>query len=397
MNALAIFGGKPAFESALHVGRPNVGRRTPLFARLNEALDSRWLSNDGPFVREFEDKIARVAGVKHCVSMANATIALQIVTRALELTGEVIVPAFTFVATAHALEWQGVTPIFCDVDPLTHNIDPSQIEGLVTPRTTGILGVHIWGRPCDIEAVLAVANAHKLKVFFDASHAFGCRYRDRNIGSFGCAEIFSFHATKFINSAEGGAVTTDDDEIARRVRLMKNFGFAGYDDVISVGVNGKMSEISAAIGLTNLESAEEFIQVNRANFRTYARELHGIPGISMLAYNERNSPNYQYVVVEVDVARARINRDQMVRVLHAENVLARKYFYPGVHRMEPYRSRPRPQTAALPETEAVSSRVMVLPTGTSVTGDDIAKVCAVIRCAVSNSSQVAERLSATTQ
>jgi dTDP-4-amino-4,6-dideoxygalactose transaminase len=231
-------------------------------------------------------------------------------------------------------------------------------------------------------------------VFFDASHAFGCRYRDRMIGSFGSAEIFSFHATKFINSAEGGAVTTDDDEIAYRVRLMKNFGFAGYDNVISIGINGKMSEISAAIGLTNLESADEFVRINRANFRAYQREIRGIPGILLLLYDEGTSPNYQYVVVEVDAARAGVSRDQLVMVLHAENVLARRYFYPGVHRMEPYRSDPVNQKIALPETEALGSRVLVLPTGTSVRPEDIAKICAVIRGAVANSRQVAERLSA---
>jgi dTDP-4-amino-4,6-dideoxygalactose transaminase len=376
------------------VGRPNIGDRARLLARFNEALDNRWLSNDGPVVQEFEERIARILGVKHCVSMANATIALEIVTRVLELSGEVIVPSFTFVATAHALQWQGITPIFCDIDPATHNIDPSQIEKLITSRTTGILGVHLWGRPCNIEAVITVAKAHDLKVFFDASHAFGCRYRDRMIGSFGSAEIFSFHATKFINSAEGGAVTTDDDEIAYRVRLMKNFGFAGYDNVISIGINGKMSEISAAIGLTNLESADEFVRINRANFRAYQREIRGIPGILLLLYDEGTSPNYQYVVVEVDAARAGVSRDQLVMVLHAENVLARRYFYPGVHRMEPYRSDPVNQKIALPETEALGSRVLVLPTGTSVRPEDIAKICAVIRSAVANSRQVAERLSA---
>lgn len=391
---LAILGGKPAFERALHVGRPNLGNRARLLARLNEALDNRWLSNDGPFVRELEAEIAHMLGVKHCISMANATIALQIVTHALDLRGEVIVPSFTFVATAHALQWQGVTPVFCDVDPAAHNIDPSQIEKLVTSRTTGILGVHLWGRPCNIEAVMAVAKAHKLKVFFDASHAFGCCYRGRKIGSFGSAEIFSFHATKFINSAEGGAVTTDDDELANRVRLMKNFGFAGYDDVISIGINGKMSEISAAIGLTNLESAEEFVRVNRANFQTYERELRGIPGISLLLYDEETSPNYQYVVVEIDAARTGATRDQLVTVLHAENVLARRYFYPGVHRVEPYRSHPDNQKITLPETEALSRRVLVLPTGTSASPEDIAKICAVIRCAVANCGQVAARLSA---
>src|SRR5882724_336712 len=231
INQLALFGGRPAFDRPLHVGRPNIGSRKRFFELLEGALDRGWLTNSGPLVDEFEKKVSDYVGVKHCVSICNATIALEIAIRAAKLDGEVILPSFTFVATAHALQWQKITPVFCDIDPATHTIDPAKVERMITPRTTGILGVHLWGRGCDVEALAAIARRRNLKLLFDAAHAFGCTHRGKMIGGFGDAEVFSFHATKFLNSFEGGAVVTNDDELARKVRLMKNFGFRAYDDV----------------------------------------------------------------------------------------------------------------------------------------------------------------------
>src|SRR6266705_51157 len=230
---LAIFGGLPAFVEKLHVGRPNIGDRDRLMKRIGNVLDSRWLTNGGPCAQEFEHRIADLVGVKHCIAICNATVALEIAIRALNLSGEVIVPSFTFVATAHALQWQQITPVFCDIDPLTHNINPRKIEHLITPRTSGILAVHLWGRPCAIEELQAIADANGLALLFDAAHAFGCTYGTRKIGGFGRAEVLSFHATKFISAGEGGAVMTNDAALAERMQLMKNFGFAGYDNVIS--------------------------------------------------------------------------------------------------------------------------------------------------------------------
>lgn len=387
-NLLALLGAAPGFSEAVHVGRPNLGNRQRFLARIETMLDRRYLTNSGPFEREFEQRIAEMLGAKHCVVLCNATVALEVAIRALNLSGEVIVPSFTFVATAHALQWQQITPVFCDIDPQTHNIDPRKIEELITPRTTGILGVHLWGRPCPVEQLQAIATAHNLTLFFDAAHAFGCQYEDKKIGRFGRAEILSFHATKFLNAAEGGAVVTDDADVAKRVQLMKSFGFAGYDKVISLGTNGKMNELSAAMGLTNLESVEQFVMVNRKNFQTYERELRGVRGLSLLRYDEAHSPNYQYVVVEVDADEAGLTRDQLCAVLHAENVLARRYFYPGVHRMEPYRSLFPEAHLRLPETEKLGSRVLVLPTGTGVTCEGIAKICVTLRCALENSGAV---------
>jgi dTDP-4-amino-4,6-dideoxygalactose transaminase len=388
VTSLALLGAPPAFPEKIHVGRPNVGSRERLLERVNKLVDTRYLSNSGPFERELEHRICERLGVRHCVAMCNATVALEILIRALNLRGEVIVPSFTFVATVHALQWQQITPVFCDIDPLTHNLDPRKVESLITPRTTGILGVHLWGRPCAIDELQEIANSNGLTLFFDAAHAFGCQYRSRKIGGFGAAEVLSFHATKFINAGEGGAVATNDAELAARLQLMKNFGFSGYDNVISIGTNGKMNELSAAMGLTNLESSEEFVRANRANFETYEKHLEGMRGLSLLRHDGRDSPNYQYVVVEVDAGPLGLTRDQLVSVLHAENVLARRYFYPGVHRMEPYRSDYPEAGSRLPATEAVAGRVLVLPTGAGVTEGDIQKICAIIRFAAEHGHEI---------
>ena len=392
LEQLAIFSGKQEFAEPLHVGRPNLGNRAKLMQRIEQILDRRWFSNNGPVVQEFEARIAEYLGVDHCIAMCNGTVALEILARALGLTGEVIVPSFTFVATAHCLQWQEITPVFCDIDPRTHTIDPARIEALITPRTTGIIGVHLWGRACNVEALAALARRHNLRLLFDASHAFGCSHAGRMIGGFGAAEVFSFHATKFVNAFEGGAVTTNDAELAAKIRLMKNFGFKGYDNVIHVGTNGKMNEMSAAMGLTSFESIGEFIAANRRNYESYRKMLENIPGVQMISYDLTQHCNYQYVVLEVDQDIAHIGRDDLLKVLHAENILARRYFYPGCHRMEPYRSYFPHARLLLENTERVASRVLVLPTGPLLTEEQIAATCQIIRLAVASGPAVRRRL-----
>jgi dTDP-4-amino-4,6-dideoxygalactose transaminase len=391
---LAVLGAAPAFVQALHVGRPNIVNRERFLERANQMLDCLWLSNNGPLVQEFERSVAAFLGVKHCICVCNATIGLEIAIRAAGLHGEVIVPSYTFIATAHALQWQQITPVFADIDPATHNLDPARIERHISPRTTAIIGTHVWGRPCDVEALEAIAQRRGLKLLFDAAPAFGCSHRGRMIGGFGLAEVFSFHATKFINSFEGGAVTTNDDELAATIRLMTNFGFSGYDKVIHVGTNGKMSEVSAAMGLSNLECIESLVALNRRNYAAYGLGLAGIRGLTLMHYDDSERCNYQYLVVEVDESSAGLTRDELVRILHAENILARKYFWPGCHRMEPYRSTNPDGNRFLPETERVAARVLLLPTGASVSETDIARVCKILRAATAQADRVRAVLAA---
>ncbi|WP_439591553.1 DegT/DnrJ/EryC1/StrS family aminotransferase [Microbacterium sp.] len=368
----------PAFTEPLHVGRPNIGDPDTFLRLVEGALDRRWLSNDGPLVRELEARLADLLGVRHCVAIANGTIALEIAIRALGMTGEVIVPSYTFVATPHALRWQGLTPVFADIDPRTHALDPDSVRRLITPRTTGIIGVHLWGRPAPVDELAQIAREHDLQLLFDAAHAFGVSVGERMVGSFGRAEVLSFHATKFFNTIEGGAIITDDDGVAESARLMRNFGFAGEDRVVSDGTNGKMSEINAAMGLANLGTLDELIEINRRNYDAYVAELSGIPGISVLPVGENGRSNFQYVVMLVG-PDCSVRRDEVLASLRENNVLARRYFWPGCHRMEPYRTLYPGAAAQLPQTEMIADQVIVLPTGMSVDQTAIGAIAGIIR------------------
>jgi dTDP-4-amino-4,6-dideoxygalactose transaminase len=390
-DELAIFGGQPLSANGLHVGAPNLPDRADFHQRVDAMLDRRWLTNHGPSVRELEGRLAELLGVKQVVTMCNGTLALQLTLRALDLTGEIIMPSMTFVATAHAAQWLGLHPVFCDVDPHTHNLDPRRVEALITPFTSAILGVHLWGRACAVEALEGIARRYHLRLIFDAAHAFGCTHAGRPMGGFGDAEVFSFHATKFFHTLEGGAVSTDSEQLAEKLRLMQNFGFDDYDSVVSLGVNAKLNELCATMGLSLLDHLPELVACNRLNYLTYQANIAGLRGIEMVIYPDSQQQNYQYVVLEVDPACG-LSRDQLVRVLWAENVLARRYFTPGVHRMEPYHTLNPQAGAALPETERLVQRTLCLPTGTAVSTEVVEEVCAVIRLAVENAAEVRSKL-----
>ena len=362
---LAINGAPPAFPEPLHVGRPNISNPNGFLQRAQHILNNHWLTNDGPMVREFEQRIAEYLDVKHCIAMCNGTIALEIAIRALGLSGEVIVPSWTFVATAHALYWQGITPVFADIDPATHNLDPDAVTRMITPRTTGIIGVHLWGRAAPVAALQEIADRHGLQLMFDAAHAFGSSYEGKQIGGFGKCEVFSFHATKAFNTMEGGAVTTNDDSLAEALRLMRNFGFKGYDNVIYPGTNGKMIEMCAAMGISNLEEFDSIADINKCSHAAYQVALAGVPGVSLLGFDPDEMNNHHYNVVELS-EQCPVSRDEIVATLHAENILARKYFWPGSHRMQPYLQLFPRAGESLRNTSKVSERVIVLPNGTTL-------------------------------
>ena len=392
IDDFALFGGTPLFKESLHVGRPNLGNREKFLDRVNTLWEGKWLTNAGPYVRDFESQIAKYVGVKHCIATCNGTIALELVARAMGLKGEVIVPSFTFVATANALQWQAITPVFCDIEEQNYTIDPERIEQLITPRTRGIIGVHLWGRSCDINTLTDIAERHNLGLLFDASHAFGVTYRGQSIGQFGDAEVFSFHATKFLNSFEGGAVVTNSDELARKLRLMKNFGFTATDKADYLGINGKMSEVQAAMGLTSLESVDSFISINRENYTRYQKMLEPVPGIEVMPFSGKEKHNYQYISLDIDDALTGIERDCIMRVLHAERIRARRYFYPGCHNMEPYRSYFPNAKLLLPVTERVMRRVLCLPTGTSIGRDTVHTICDLIADVVTHGKEIRQRI-----
>jgi dTDP-4-amino-4,6-dideoxygalactose transaminase len=345
----------------LHVGRPNTGDRARLHTYLDDILDRCWLTNDGPLVQEFEQRVAELTHTAHCIAVCNGTVALEIAARVAGLAGEVIVPSWTFIATAHALAWLGIKPVFADIDPVSWCIDPRAVEALITPRTTGILGVHLFGHFCNARCLREIADRHGLALLFDAAHTMGC---DRD-GIMGDIEVLSFHATKVCNSFEGGAIITDNEAIASKARLLRNFGFSGQDAVACLGTNGKMSEIHAAMGLVSLDRLEEFVTHNWHNYQSYSRQLDGLPGIEL----RDGASNYHYVVL--DIAE---RRDELYRELQSEQILARRYFYPGCHRSRPYDM----DGVRLPVTEDVAERILCLPTGMTIEEGDIGRICGII-------------------
>jgi dTDP-4-amino-4,6-dideoxygalactose transaminase len=350
-----------------------MGSRADFDQLVDQIFARRWLSNAGPLVGEFERQVSDYLGVRNCVTMVNGTVALEIAIRALGLTGEVIVPSYTFIATAHALHWQGLTPVFADIDARTHNLDPDSVRAMITPLTTGVIGVHLWGRPAPIWELTAIAEEYGLELLFDAAHAFGNRHEGRMIGNFGRAEVLSFHATKFFNTFEGGAVVTNDDDLADRMRLMRNFGFVDFDKVVYPGTNGKMAEICAAMGLVNLQSLDSFVDRNRRNYAAYGEVFASSSHVGLLPFDAELDGNHQYVVIELSSAMVR-HRDQLVADLHSENVRARKYFWPGCHMMEPYRSLFPNAGLRLGNTIQVAERVVVLPTGSAVDPVDCRRI-----------------------
>lgn len=387
---LACCGGQPLFAEKLYVGRPNLCDRDKMHKALDQIFDNRWLTNDGPFLREFEEKLQAYLGVRHVVAVCNATIGLQMVYRALGRADparrKALMPAFTFIATAHAWEWEGGVPVFCDADPERHLLAPDDVESKLDDETALIVGVHVWGQPCQIEKLEALARARKIPLVFDSAHAFSNFHGARRIGGFGAAEVFSFHATKFFNTFEGGAIATNDDALAAELRHMRNFGFSGYDRVTRLGTNGKMQEISAAMGLCLLDEIDGLLETNRRNYRAYRAAFADLPGISLLALEKPDTLNCQYVVGELAPELPVFARDLLVDVLWAENVVARKYFYPGCHRSAPYAGRaPAP---ALPVTDDLCRRVVVFPSGTAVSPDQIRLIAETVRYVLEHADEI---------
>ena len=382
---LAILGGQPRFAEPLHVGRPAIGDTERVLDRIRESLERRWLTNDGPHVKEFEQRICESTGANHAIAVTSATVGLQLAIRALGMKGAVMLPSFTFVATAQALDWQGIKPVFCDVDPETHCIDTQFVEQHITDDVSGIIGVHMWGKTCDVEGLTEIADRRDIPLLFDAAHAFGSKRMGVPVGVNGDAEVFSFHATKFVNAFEGGAITTNNDELAKKLRLMRNFGFEDYDQVILSGTNAKMCEPAAAMGITSMESADDFLAVNRKSLVQYRDRLASISGIDFKDELIDDDSNYHYCVVEVDESEFGMSRDRLLKILRLENVLARKYFSPGCHRIPIFYSQPGPD---LPMTESLCDRIMQLPNGSAVTFEQIDIVCDLLQSISKQSGEI---------
>jgi dTDP-4-amino-4,6-dideoxygalactose transaminase len=339
----------------------------------------RCYTNHGPLAQELENRLAEFFGVRHVVTMTNGTIALMLAAKALNLTGKVIVPAFTFAATVQSLSWTGVEPLFCDVDPQTHMITPELIVPLLDDLdVSAILPVHLWGNFCNTEALEELAQGKGIPVYYDAAHAFGCTRKGRKAGCHGALEIFSFQATNVFNTAEGGCVCTNDDDIAERLRNLRS----SYGRRISVDIpingNGRFSEAQAAMGLLSLEDYPSIVAANRARFELYTELLGNIPGIRILQPVSGEECNYQYVVLEIDSQNFGLTRDQLIRLLEAENIFTRRHFVPGMHRCTPYKECYPHVIDALPITDMLCECVMQLISGQAVSLHDVRAICELI-------------------
>jgi dTDP-4-amino-4,6-dideoxygalactose transaminase len=356
----------PVGRQPIAVTRPTL----PPFEEYVALLEGVWarnhLTNAGPLVVELEQRLAEYLGAKHCLFVSNGTIALQLAFRALELSGEVITSPFSYVATTSTIAWEGCTPVFADIEPDTLTLSVERAAAAVTERTSAIVATHVYGNPCDVESIAALAGERGLRVVYDAAHAFGATYRGRALSTYGDVATLSFHATKLFHTVEGGAVVTDDDEIARRVAYLRNFGHDGYEHFQGIGINGKNSEMHAAMGLCLLPRVPQIIAERRALAQRYDACLsvrHDVARPTIRGGTEYNHP-YHPVLLPSDAAVRAAQRH-----LESHGVLARRYFYPSLSGALPYVA-----AGEVPIARDASDRVLCLPLYTGLAMDDVDRI-----------------------
>lgn len=357
----------------------------PALPELNDFipyLESIWerkiLTNGGPFHQQLEQELCDFLGVKNICLFSNATIALVTALQALEIEGEVITTPYSFVATAHSILWNRLTPVFVDIDSKSYNIDPMKIEQAITPSTKAIMPVHCYGNPCDYKAIEEIANKHNLKVIYDAAHAFGIKDSNGSILNHGDLSILSFHATKVFNTFEGGAIICHTEEMKKKIDQLKNFGFVDELTVVAPGINGKMSELNSAFGLLQLKNINCAISARKSIHEKYIELLNGITGVEILHFHEDVIQNYSYfpVIISEDY---RISRDQLYELLKENDIYARRYFYPLISDFPMYKELISSSAENLPKAKLVSSQVICLPIYPSLTLDNINKIVNIIR------------------
>jgi dTDP-4-amino-4,6-dideoxygalactose transaminase len=387
---LAILGNaKPAFEKPIYVTRPVLPSTGKFMEKIETIFKSGILTNAGPFSLELEKAIAKYLKVPDCALICNGTIALQLALSSYRLSGEIITTPFTFPATVHVIAWNQITPVFCDIDPETYNIDVNQIENLITSKTTAILPVHVYGIPCDVEKIDVIAKRHGLRVIYDAAPAFAVRYKGFSIGNFGDASMFSFHGTKIFSTFEGGALVSSDDFFMQRVRVLRNFGIISETDVVSMGINGKINEIQCAFGLTTLELIEGEIEKRKKLYGLYLNALKSLPGLYFQKIDKNVEQNYQYFPLRINRDEYGLNRDELVKVLNAENVFPRKYYYPLCSQYPIYRGLPFSSQDKLPVANRVADNIICLPLYGDLSPASVEKVIRIIEQAHQDQKKIA--------
>jgi dTDP-4-amino-4,6-dideoxygalactose transaminase len=359
------------------VTRPLMPPLADFLPYLERIWDSRWLTNGGPFHQELEEALADYLGIRHISLFANGTIALVTALQTLRVTGEVITTPYSFVATAHSLLWNAVTPVFVDVEPGSFNLDPDKIVQAITPRTTAILPVHCYGIPCDVDRIQEIADSYGLKVIYDGAHSFAVNYRGESVLKHGDISMLSFHATKVFNTFEGGALVCPDAKTKQRVDFLKNFGHSGEVTVVAPGINGKMNEVQAAFGLLQLKYVDEAISRRKAIDALYRSHLKGVAGISCIPEPPDTVGNYGYFPILVD-ERYPISRDALNDRLREHGIYARRYFYPLITEFPMYRGMPSADPGNLVHATAVSRMVLCLPLYPELDAEVVERICGLI-------------------
>lgn len=367
------------FKNPIYITRPLLPDLNKITKKLQEVWDSQWLTNVGLQHELLEEKLKKVLKVPNLSLFNNGTIALIIACESLRLSGDVITTPFTFPATPHVLTWNNIRPVFCDIDPITMNIDANKIESMITPQTTGILAVHVFGTPCDCDKIQEVADRYGLRVIYDAAHAFQTEIEGVGIGNFGDISMFSFHATKLFHTAEGGALAVRDSKLKARIDLLKNFGIKNQEEVTMPGINGKMNEIQAALGLVVLDYIEEEHNKRKKILEIYRECLKDIKGISFLDYSSNTNNSHQYLVIRIDEKLFGRSRDFVHQEFKKYNVLTRKYFYPLCSDYTCYRQLPSSTIENLPVANEVVKEVLSMPFYGGLSEDDVIKICNILK------------------
>lgn len=359
----------------IYVTRPALPPLEEYVKYLGQIWESRFVTNNGPFHRQFEQKLAEYLGVKYISVFANGTLALITALQALKITGEVITTPFSFVATTHALWWNNIKPVFADIEPETFGLDPQSVESAITPQTTAILPVHIYGYPCQVERLQEISDRHHLKLIYDAAHAFGVKKGGHSILNFGDLSVMSFHATKAFNTIEGGAIVCHDQETKDRVDHLKNFGFVDETIIIEPGINAKMNELQAAYGLLQLKYIDRWIAKRKAVAERYRELLGGVPGIRTLSDIDGVRHNYPYFPILIDADTYGKTRDDVYHELREQNIFTRRYFYPLISQIPMYRSLPSARPENLPIAERVAGQILCLPMYHDLPEEVIVAIC----------------------
>jgi len=359
--------------SKIFVTQPYLPPLEEFLPYMQEIWQSKTLTNGGPMHQRLERELCDYLGVRHISLFANGTLALVTALQALRITGEVITTPFSFVAGAHSLLWNGIKPVFVDIDPVTLNLDPRRIESVITPHTTAIMPVHCYGNPCQMDAIQQIADNYNLRVIYDAAHAFGVRQQGQSILNAGDLSIMSFHATKVFNTFEGGAIVSPDLKTKQRIDHLKNFGFVNEVTVVAPGINGKMSEVNAAFGLLQLKHVERAIARRREIDALYRRLLRDVPGISTVQPTGQDEPNCAYFPILVD-QRFPMSRDALYAQMREQDIFARRYFYPLISSFPMYRGLPSAAPENLPVATRLAEQVICLPLFPAMTDHDVQRV-----------------------